>query len=269
MNCNNETALGQHTLGLLWDCMLLLLNGPSHAEGETAFVNLWIAAEFVPEAQRAAWPKKATLVSAALIEREYNTALRALKAQLHDSSSRGTVYKHLFAAATASTRGDDRLAALMATSRDVLELDATTATLISDLISAELPDFPYAPSLLTRAERETILALAILVLSTDDQKHILELTALRIIMLALNVTAANNALMAGLSKKGMSVLIDFLSAKALPAALLNIVRLVIADRTVHERERKAIKKISEKMPAHEYEAILKLAYLESGMRIKI
>jgi len=268
LNCNNEAAYDSDQLAGLWNCMLMLLSGPSHQPAELAFIEHWLAADFLSEKLKSSLGRKATEVPGSTVEREFSAALRVFRSQLHESSNRATAYKHLCAAAISSERGMERLMPMMSTAREIMELDTTVATLISDGIAAELPNCPHAPAHLSPEERETILAMAMIVLKADEQKHILELTALRIVMLALDITTANNTRLGLITKKGMTGLIDDLCTAALPTALLNIARIVIADHSIHDRERQTLRAIAGKMTASEVQSIRKLVILESGMRFE-
>jgi hypothetical protein len=264
LNCNSEAAFDQEQVNRLWTCLLLLLEDPAHYAGESEFIKLWLAADVLPEAQRKDLPTQPPGLASHMAEREFLTGLRQLRSGLATASARATVYKHLIAAALVSEKRLDRLMTLISAARELLELETTTATLISDLIAAEVPEFPHHPAELSRAERETILAMAILVLNADEQKHILELTALRTVMLALHITATNNAQMATLAQKGVAGLIGYLSVSVLPTALLHILRIVIADRAIHEREKQTIRAIAKKMDAKQVQIIRKLVSLECG-----
>ena len=264
LNCNNETAYGPEQLAHLWSCILLLLSGQSHTPTELEFIKAWMDAGFLPENLKPEWPQKAPECPDSTLTREFSRALRLLRAKCADASSRATAYKHLFAAALSSGRRTENLLPLLTIAREILALELTVATLIADAIEAEHPACPHVLARLTPDECEAILAMTMIVLGVDEQKHVLELPALREVMLALDITAANHGRLRALAIRGIPQLIADLSPAALPTALLNILRIVVADHSVHHRERHVVIAISSRMPVNEVRAIRSVVMMESG-----
>lgn len=269
LDCNNEIAYGPEQFAQLRTCVRLLLSGQCHTPTELDFIKDWMEAGFLPRSLKAEWQGNALRMSDSALTRKFSSELRLLRDKCTDSSRRATAYKHLFAAALSSGRRIEKLLPLMTIAREILVLDITVATLIADAIAAEHPAYPLAPARLNAAEREAILAMAMIVLRVDEQKHVLELPALREVMLALDITTADNAHLWALAKQGMTKLIAGLSPVALPTALLNILRIVVADRSVHQRERHVVIAISNRMANNEVMAIQNVVMLESGTRFVI
>ncbi|HLA35817.1 MAG TPA: hypothetical protein VJ001_13220 [Rhodocyclaceae bacterium] len=265
LNCNSESSFKPENLALLWNSMNLLLSA-NHVPVEQEFLKLWMDADFLPVERKKDLPANPAPLPDVRIEREFNDALHKLRADLHDASARATVYKHVFATALVSMRGIDRLVVMMRNAREILEIEATTATLISNEIAMKVPGFPHKSITLLEheQEREAILALVFIAINADGQKHVAELSACRTIMIALGVTSVNNQRLGALTKQGISALVASITPAVLPTALLNILRLVAADQNVESRERKLIGAIAGKMSPQHVKSIDKLAMLELG-----
>ena len=265
LNCNSESSFKPENLALLWSSVNLLLSA-SRVPVEQAFLKHWIDADFLPSERKKDLPADLAPLPDVRLEREFNEELHKLRADLPDASARATVYKHLFAAALVSMRGIDRLVVMMRSAREILELEATTATLISNEIAMRIPGFPHRSITLLEHEheREAILALVFIAINADEQKHIAELSACRTIMIALGVTSVNNQRLAALTKQGIAALVASITPAVLPTALLNILRMVAADQNIESRERKLIGTIAGKMSPQHVKSIDKLAMLELG-----
>ncbi len=248
---------------------MLLLSGQRQTPTELEFIKSWMEAGFLPRSLKAECPQKTNRMSDSALTLKFSSELRLLRAKCPDSSSRATAYKHLFAAALSSGRGTEKLLPLMTIARDILVLDITVATLIADAIAAEHPAYPLDPDRLTPDEREAILAMAMIVLRVDEQKHVLELPALREVMLALGITTPDNSHLWAVAKQGMPKLMADLSPAALPTALLNILHIVVADRSVHQRERHVVIDLCSRMPDNEAMSIRNVVMLERGISFEI
>jgi hypothetical protein len=266
VSCNRESLLNREEFDRLHGCVQLLLAPPeARSAAEEGFLRGWIdgfagASHFAKDATAAGFRGG-----------DFRKTLAALRKLLKDASERATVYKVLFLAATHSSRDVDVLAALMAEARERLELDGLLSLLVSDRIAAALPQFAYDPDAASAVEKEAIVALSCILLNADKVKHVQETIVFRTVLASLGVTDLRSERLNELVRKGAGQLIALLSPPRARLALMNVLRIAVADRFIKPQEAAFVKAIAAAAQLGEEELALFLRHvgIELGRVIEL
>lgn len=132
-----------------------------------------------------------------------------------------------------------------------------------------LGNVSYDSSKLSEEEKAIVIAIIFIALNADNQKHVLEINACKIIMATLSVSIIDNVKLKDLTQKTIPDLVALLSPAGKQVALINALRMVIADGHIQEDERHLIQSIASFVPANESNAVKKIALLECGKNFKI
>lgn len=265
VDCNNEAGtFSGNKIVPLWSTLRLLLSGPIHSPSEVKFLETWREDGFLSPDAKAAMVVNQNIVGDGIVVREFKEALRGQRSKLRETSERATLYKHFFAAALYSARDQEQVVSMLAFARELLEIDDLVATLISDALLTALPLLPYDCNSLTQDEREAILAIIFIALNADSQKHIFELNACRVTMASLSLLSVDNNKLGMLTRKPIPELLPLLSISGRLVALLNTLRMVVADGHIQEDEKRLVRRVADLLSVDQVKTLKRIALLECG-----
>ncbi len=265
VDCNNEAGTFSGTKMVpLWSTLKLLLSGPIHSPIEVKFLETWREDGFLSPDAKAAMVVNQNIVADGIVVREFKEILRGQRSKLRETSERATLYKHLFAAGLYSARDLEQVVSMLAFARELLEIESLVATLISDALLSALPLLPYDCNNLTQDEREIILAIIFIALNADSQKHVFELNACRVTMASLSLLAVDNTKLGVFTRKPIPELLPLLSESGRLVALLNTLRMVVADGHIQEDEKRFVRKVANLLSVDQVKALKRIAALEGG-----
>jgi uncharacterized tellurite resistance protein B-like protein len=270
--CNSESNfdLAQHK-AMAPVLSLMLTQCRPFMDGELAFVKAWDSAHSTFSGHIEKAPLQATKLGDKVVSKQMKTALTALRALLPTSSDRASAYKILFGAAIYSSRSVSFLVETIVLAREILEIDVFLSSMIADAIGCLSPEIPYYPDRLTSPEKDSVLGLCCAMLFADNRKHASETSVFRLIMSSFSVIEFDIDAVSQLSQIDVKKLLAGMSQEGISAALVNVLRIMVSDRTLHSNEQKIISRLllHSKLPPKAIGAAFKFVMLEQGKAFRL
>ena len=195
---------------------------------------------------------------------QFRDGLRSLRSLVKDRDERATIYKILFAVAMQSERELPETTGAIASVRELFDMDDLACSVVSDATAKALPNSPYKTKEISVGDKQAIMALILMALNADDQKHVLEIAACKMAMVSLEITSLDNKVIGKLTGKPAKEIVVNLSGNAQAAAYLCCMRMVLADGVLRDAERDLLRAFSSTVPAEARKLIYKVATLERG-----
>jgi uncharacterized tellurite resistance protein B-like protein len=291
LKCNAEASFSPEVnAAILKAIHVLVADGNPRTPPEQTFLNDWASSRttiatkpVAPDAQAKEAPATAAAQPAAQPaapaeapkgqRKDHPTqvreAMKNIRGLVKERDERSTVYKILFNAGIVSTRPTAELAADFTVIREILDLDAIIYSIVSDATIQAIPNAPYRAADLDDNSKLAIVAMSLIALNADNQKHVLEISAVKLTMMTLGVLVLDNHKIAQFTAKGIKTINADLPATARPAALLNALRLVVADNQILESEKQLVRAIATVIPPEVVRAIYKIVALECNKKFEI
>jgi hypothetical protein len=283
IKCTSEsTFTPEVNAAILKILHLIIADAGTRNEEEQLFLNDW-ASTRTTVSPKAADPAGAVPPPAAVVpataapekgaKKDYLTqirdGMRVIRGLVKERNERCTVYKIIFHAAVVSARATVQLDAAFVVIREQLDMDAIVYSLISDGTIQAMKNSPCKVSELGDSAKMAILAMSLIALNADDQKHVLEISAVKLSMMTLGIASIDNLKVAEYAKKGAKAIIDELPENARPVALLNAVRLVVADNQTLECEKHLVRGIAASIPGPIVRMVVKIVALECNKKFEV